>query len=184
MRSNSDELLDRVMKSMGLNPDSPMSLVQVQEFRRVVWQARRSEDRAARERRKDPKPISFALSESLGPHEKSESPIEELLLLNLNTRSTLIGEFVQQHHVGPYRLDFAFVRTKLYIEADGRHHRRDPAQHAYDQRRGQYLASLGWTALRFTGQQIYESAAEITERVEKVYKSLLKAGNMPEPWEK
>lgn len=184
MRSHSDELLKRVMDSMGLKPDSPMSLEQVQEFNRMVWQVKKDEARAVQERKKDPKPMSLSVAHVFGTNEKSESPIEELLLLNMNTRSTLIGEFIQQHQVGPYRLDFAFVRAKLYIEADGRHHRRDPGQHAHDQRRGQYLASLGWTALRFTGQQIYESAAEIAERIEKMYQALLKAGNLPEPWEK
>jgi very-short-patch-repair endonuclease len=182
MRSTTEELMKRVADSMGLTPESKMTLSQEQLFKRLVWCLKRSEDRAMRENA-----CFRGTRESFGAavqSERSESPIEEVLMLSLNTRSSLIGEFVQQYEVGPYRMDFAFPRAKLYVEADGRHHRRDPAQIAHDQKRGVYLASLGWTVLRFTGQQIYESSAEIAQRVEKVYQTILETNGLPEAWDR
>lgn len=55
--------------------------------------------------------------------------------------------FSQQHNVGRYRLDFAWVTAKVAVEADGWHHR-SPEGAAHDAERDAWLRSEGWLVLR------------------------------------
>lgn len=114
---------------------------------------------------------------------KSESPIEEIMLLSMNTRSLLIGEFKQQFRVGPYRLDFGFKRVKLGVEVDGKAYHTAPADVKRDQKRGEYLATLGWTLVRFTGSQVRREPISCAMHVEQAYERLCAMQKLPEPWE-
>jgi very-short-patch-repair endonuclease len=54
---------------------------------------------------------------------------------------------VQQHRVGKYRLDFAWPKVKIALEADGWYHR-SPEGSARDAERDAWLRSQGWVVLR------------------------------------
>lgn len=53
---------------------------------------------------------------------------------------------VMEHNVGSYAIDIAFINEKIAIEIDGKYHL-DRKEH--DQKRTDFLNSLGWTVLRF-----------------------------------
>ena len=61
--------------------------------------------------------------------------------------------FRRQHPIGPYYADFACVRAKLVIEADGITHTED-ADISYDQRRDDHIRSHGFRVLRFWNNDI------------------------------
>lgn len=108
----------------------------------------------------------------------SESPIEELLLQSLRTLFPLstegaigrsaYGVLVQQHVVGPYRLDFGVWRPdrNLNIEADGRDfHDRTPEQAQQDRSRDRSLALQGWQTIRYSGSEIRQNSQECANEI-------------------
>lgn len=113
----------------------------------------------------------------------TESPIEESLLLALNTKTLTAGSAMPQVEIGPYRIDIGFREVKLAVECDGREYHASPAQIQKDQRRDEYLQNLGWTVIRFTGFQIHHDLWECVDDITKVYEGLLKIGKKKEPWE-
>ena len=185
MRSNS-ELAAEAMKALGFKDPAGLTLAQEQDFRAYVWTLRREDQAKARTNRVITFPMSTAVDATIQTakhNQRNESPLEELLLLAMNARSLLIGEFKTQLEVGPYRLDFAFPRAKLCVETDGRHHREDPGQVARDQRRTSYLSKLGWQVIRFTWKQVRNSPDECCERIIAVYSALLHQRRAKEAWE-
>jgi very-short-patch-repair endonuclease len=61
-----------------------------------------------------------------------------------------------------YRLDFAFVApfARIAVELDGHDfHERTRDQARRDKSRDRALTAAGWRVLRFTGSEVYESAA-------------------------
>lgn len=185
MSSNSNPYIKKIMEFFGLKESDEIPESKANDFKALVWKLKRAEDQRLKEEAgfKRAIPISNLLDAASTPDD-SESPIEHKLFSVMSVRSMLLGRFTQQHEVGPYRLDFAFPDVKLYVEADGKQHYQDLGQIAHDHRRGEYLASLGWTALRFKGSQIYKDPHLCAEEIEKTYSLLLKRGKAPEPWEK
>ena len=56
-------------------------------------------------------------------------------------------DFVQEHHIGTYSLDFAYVDEKRYIEIDGGQHLELEAIE-HDRKRDGWLESQGWIGIR------------------------------------
>jgi len=57
-------------------------------------------------------------------------------------------EFTPQLPISVYTLDFAFEKHKIDLEIDGEQHHVDPRIVKSDERRTQYLESLGWKVIR------------------------------------
>lgn len=81
-----------------------------------------------------------------------------------------------QGAIGPYRADFVFdvlmpgKERKIYVvECDGHDfHERTKKQARFDKRRDRYMAARGITVLRFTGQEIHESAEGVWREIESI----------------
>ena len=74
--------------------------------------------------------------------------LPEVLLWQYLRGGKLNGlRFRRQHPVGPYILDFFCAAAWLAVEVDGRGHE-DASQFKHDQRRDEWLAGEGITALR------------------------------------
>ncbi len=87
----------------------------------------------------------------------------ETLLWNTLREANLHGfKFRRQHLIGDYIADFAHIRGQLVIEIDGATHGTDD-EIEYDRRRTAFLQSQGWTVLRFSNTDVYESVAGIVE---------------------
>ena len=183
MFSNSKELLAHAMRALGLREDQEIPQDKIEQFKALVWKLKREDEKRKEEKVRQPVSITKLL-DFVVDTQPTESPIEDRLYAVMCVRSMLLGEFQTQFEVGPYRLDFAFPKVKLYVEADGKQHYDDPGQVAHDRRRGEYLASLGWTALRFPGRDINRDPHGCAEQVQKLYSKLLKRSGIPEPWEK
>ena len=70
-------------------------------------------------------------------------------------------KFRRQVPIGPYIADFACQSRRLIVELDGSQH----AGNARDQRRDRYLASEGWTVLRFWNAQVMENPNSVLWRI-------------------
>lgn len=157
---------------------------QANKIKETLWNLKKAKDQDAAVEAKKPKPIAThlrAVLESVG--KDVESPIEERLLLALNTRSICFGELTTRLPVGPYRLDLAFPRVRLAVECDGKAYHSTPAQLASDQRRSDYLVALGWTVLRFTGTRIHHQLYDCVDEVCRMYERLAADQGEKEAWE-
>lgn len=76
-------------------------------------------------------------------HEQTDA--EKALWRALRDRRLQGVKFRRQVPVGPYIVDFLCLKHRLVIEADGSQH----AENARDARRDSYLATHGFSVLRF-----------------------------------
>lgn len=98
--------------------------------------------------------------------ERCESPIEMQMF---DAMSAINLDFVLQHEVDRYRLDFAFVNERVAVECDGHDfHERTKEQAAHDRRRDRAMTAAGWKTLRFTGSEIHRDAAACANEVKRI----------------
>ncbi len=62
-------------------------------------------------------------------------------------------DFVQEHQVGKYRLDFAYMAGKIYIEIDGGQHLL-PEAIEHDRIRDEWLETQGWVGMRIPVKEL------------------------------
>ena len=65
---------------------------------------------------------------------------------------------VAQHHVGHYRVDFAYPAARIAIEADGFAWHSSHRQLERDSVRRNALTAMGWTVLHVTSEQLQDDA--------------------------
>lgn len=70
-----------------------------------------------------------------------------------------------------YYLDMGWEDVMLAVEYDGEHHRTDPIRYAYDIKRAEELAELGWKVVRVVKSDFEH---DIVRRVERVWSSRLR----------
>ncbi len=75
-----------------------------------------------------------------------QTDAENELWQKLRNRKVLGLKFRRQYVIDPYIVDFVCIEQKLIIELDGGQH---ISQQVYDNRRSEYLNSLGFKVLRF-----------------------------------
>jgi very-short-patch-repair endonuclease len=66
--------------------------------------------------------------------------------------------------IGRYVADFCCLKAKLIVEVDGNQHGYD-ANIARDQRRTAYLASQGYTVLRFSNREVMTETNGVLEAI-------------------
>lgn len=62
-------------------------------------------------------------------------------------------------------VDLAYPGLRIAMEYEGEHHLLDPDQWAYDIRRYEELARLGWTVIRITKSDLFDRPRELVARV-------------------
>jgi very-short-patch-repair endonuclease len=93
------------------------------------------------------------------------TPAEKRLWAALRNHQLGGTSFRRSHAIGPYIADFCAPRQKLIIELDGEPHR---TQQEADAERTQYLASLGYTVIRFWNSQVLDDLSEVLTAIESV----------------
>ena len=61
---------------------------------------------------------------------------------------TVFADAEMQYHVDRYFLDFAWPKSKIYIEIDGEQHYEDQGVIRHDKERTENLAKCGWRLLK------------------------------------
>lgn len=94
---------------------------------------------------------------------KNSTPQEIILWSRL--RGNKLGfKFRRQSSIGNYILDFYCQKIKLVIEIDGSQHFEDRAV-KYDEKRSEYLKSLGCKVLRFSNNEINTNIDSVMENI-------------------
>ncbi len=68
-------------------------------------------------------------------------------------------ELLQQHTIGPYRVDFVFMPLRVVVELDGyAFHDATPALAERDKRRDRFIVARGWRVVRFAAREVRRDA--------------------------
>jgi len=96
---------------------------------------------------------------------RSDMPEAEYKLWQELRRKQIGGHhFRRQHPIGQYVADFACVKQKLVVEADGYGHSEDH-EIARDEKRTAFMTALGWRVIRFRNEDIYEDVDGVVEAI-------------------
>lgn len=107
---------------------------------------------------------------------QQEVPAEERLWRILRNRALTGFKFRRQHPIGPYFADFACVKTKVIVEADGESHL---ARNRQDAARTRFLEAAGWLVLRFWNTKIYDDIESVKEMIYQTCTTRLKPPKPP-----
>ncbi len=106
--------------------------------------------------------VSRTISRHAAPLRQAMTEAEIRLWYQLRDRRLLGHKFRRQHSIGPFIADFACVAARLVIELDGSQH----ADHAAsDARRTAYLASAGWTVIRFWNGRVLTDLENVLREI-------------------
>ncbi len=100
-----------------------------------------------------------------------ESPIEEILVEEIDRRGAALPRRTLQHRIQNdegrivSRADIAFVEQRLAIYCDGARYHLERNQWQRDLRQRRELARLNWQVLVFSGKEINESSARCVDEV-------------------
>lgn len=89
---------------------------------------------------------------------------EKLLWWALNYNKLGV-KFRRQRPIGPYYVDFICLEHKLILELDGEQHSDDKAV-MYDNRRTDYLKSLGYKLIRIPNDYIYKNLPGVVSHLQ------------------
>lgn len=78
---------------------------------------------------------------------KTGTDIEDRVSWQLHRWGFVLGDVVQQHRAGRYRLDFAWPKLLVALEVDGPYHRQ-PVGALRDAVRDSWLRGRGWLVFR------------------------------------
>jgi very-short-patch-repair endonuclease len=102
---------------------------------------------------------------------KRLTPQEVKLWVKLRELKPLGFHFRRQAPIGRYIVDFVSFRSQLVIEADGGQHGM-PEEALADRTRDAFLASQGFTVLRFWNSDIDANLSGVMERILSVLNQL------------
>jgi very-short-patch-repair endonuclease len=100
---------------------------------------------------------------------KNLTPSEATLWKLLKGKQLKGRKFRRQHSFGNYIVDFYCFSEKLVIELDGPIH---SGQKEKDEKRDEYLRSLGLTVLRFKNRMVFEEPQNLLNTIVQNFKSL------------
>ncbi len=99
---------------------------------------------------------------------KNMTDAERLLWTHIRKKQLKGCQFYRQKNIGNYIVDFYCPASKIIIEVDGGQHYSE-AGAAKDKTRDDYMASLGFTILRFSDIDVLKN---INGVLETIYKQL------------
>jgi very-short-patch-repair endonuclease len=98
---------------------------------------------------------------------KSQTPAEQALWELLRDRRLSGLKFRRQFPVRIFVADFCCYELKLIVELDGEVHE-DARRIAHDENRDFYLRSVGYTVLRFSNREVFESSEFVLGKIAEV----------------
>ena len=95
---------------------------------------------------------------------KQSTPMEIKLWNRLRARRFMGLKFRRQSPMGSYIVDFICIEKKLIIEIDGGQHNEHEQQN-YDNRRTEFLKSMGYNVLRFWNNAVSNQFDAVMEQI-------------------
>lgn len=93
---------------------------------------------------------------------KNQTDAEKGLWRSLRNRQVLGCKFRRKQIIGPYIADFLSLEPKIVIEIDGGQHAERQDE---DQKRTEYLQSLGYRVLRFWNHEVLREPDSVLEAI-------------------
>ncbi len=94
----------------------------------------------------------------------------EVALWVMIKNKQLVGErFLRQFSIGHYVVDFYCHKYKLSVELDGAGHFTEEGR-KYNQKRTEYLNSVGVTVIRFENLEVFNYPMQVLEEIKKYLK--------------
>ena len=93
-----------------------------------------------------------------------ESQLEYAMLKAMLDRGLLP---VQQKYIAGYRADFAFPAEKIVVEIDGEYWHKNNRQKYWDAFRDARMKRLGWTVLRFWGDNVVNKTTACVDIIQR-----------------
>jgi adenine-specific DNA-methyltransferase len=90
--------------------------------------------------------------------------VERRLWARLRNRRLKGAKFRRQHPIGNYVVDFLCRESCLVVELDGGQHGEE-RQRRSDERRTEYLESLGYRVLRFWNVEVTDDIEGVLQRI-------------------
>ena len=100
---------------------------------------------------------------------KNLTPAKAYLWNLLKSRNFEGKRFTRQHSIGNFIVDFYCASEKLIIELDGNVHF-NPVAELYDQKRTEYLNSLGFKVIRFENKMVFENLQAVLQEIKDNFK--------------
>lgn len=98
------------------------------------------------------------------------TPAEAFLWTQLKAKKLDDRRFIKQHSIGNFIVDFYCASERLIVEPDGEIHQ-NPTAEEYDEKRTQFLNSLGYTVLRFENRQVFDHLKSVLMEIKDHFKS-------------
>ena len=95
---------------------------------------------------------------------KKQTKVETILWRELRAGRLAGYKFRRQHVIKPYIVDFVCLKYHLIIELDGNHHQQASHQH-YDDKRTQFLSTLGYHVIRFRNEEVYSHPHQVLQKI-------------------
>lgn len=96
---------------------------------------------------------------------KNSTPQEIIIWSRLRAKRFKGLKFKRQQPIGKYIADFVCLDKKLIVEIDGWQHKEEK-QERYDQRRTEFLESLGFKMLRFWNDEVNNNLEGVFLKIE------------------
>lgn len=91
----------------------------------------------------------------------------EVALWVMIKNKQLVGErFLRQFSIGHYVVDFYCHKYRLAVELDGAGHFTEEGKE-YDQKRTEYLNSVGIRVIRFENLEVFDYSMQVLEEIKK-----------------
>ena len=78
------------------------------------------------------------------------------------------GPLKSQYEIGPYFADLCYPSVKVVVEVDGYEYHHTKEQRNDDLKRQRFIQAQGWLVIRFSGSDIYRSAAACVAEIERI----------------
>ncbi len=93
---------------------------------------------------------------------KNMTDAERLLWSKINSKQMKGYQFYRQKIIGNYIVDFYCPKAQIIIELDGGQHYTVEGKKS-DEKRDDYLSSLGIHVFRFSDEEVFENTNEVLE---------------------
>ena len=113
-------------------------------------------------------PDRYGLLKAFARENRKNATLAESVLWEHIRNGALGEDFLRQHVIGDYIVDFVSRHGGLVIEVDGGYHS-EPRQQDDDKLREEQLEQMGYHVIRFTNEEVLYDTENVIEQIEQYF---------------
>ncbi len=113
-------------------------------------------------------PDRYGILKVYARENRRNATLAENVLWNELRNNSMGVDFLRQHIIGDYIVDFVSREEGLVIEVDGGYHS-EPRQQEDDKIREEALEKMGYHIIRFTNEEVLNEIEYVTNQIEKYF---------------